>query len=186
MEEVINFDLFNHIMSKSDMTLEEKYSFLKLYIVSQQPKNILINKIKEIIYNQKYFYFKSKRLEFISETRPTFILTFNKEEIFKRADYKFDFYSNDRKLSNKNLVEKEPSIEDINYMSNIVLSYIIEPFSSYLSNFIMYDEVLKTASKFNLPIIDKQEYDELPLYIQTLFGMTFDFKDETVILEMMF
>ena len=138
------------------------------YIIGR--RNI-INEIRRLVNESELISFRSRRHELvISETRPLFVLTMNKELITQRTQYEF-------KNSN----------EDLKFIQRLIEVEITTKFSEFLSNQIRdKEQIKKLLKRNNISGMDDEDIETLsmlPFITASIFAINYDPKSVTIYVE---
>ena len=138
------------------------------YIIGR--RNI-IDEIRRLVKESELVSFRSKRHEVvISEARPLFVLTLDKDLIAERYDYKF--------LDTK---------DDLKLIQRVIQDEVTEKFSNFLSEQIRDKEHMKKLlEKNNFNVVREEDIETLsmlPFITASIFAINYDPKSLTIYVE---
>lgn len=156
----------SELLNKEDEKLLNDIQLIKQNIKTHIGIKNIIDAIRNIIKNSKYFSFTSKRTEkYISNTRPLFIITADREKITKDTGYVFTETPRDSDILSK-LIQKE----------------ITSKYSEYISSILKGDELKEILKKNNIEVDD--EVIELTTFVtSSIFGINMELKENIIYIE---
>ena len=156
----------SELLSKEDEKLLRDLQLIKQNIASYIGIKTIIEQIRNIIKDSKYFSFTSKRTEkYISTSRPLFIITADREKITKDTGYVFT-----------------QTTKDSDILCNLIQKEITSKYSDYLSFMLRGDEIKNILIKNNIEVND--ELLELSSFItSSIFGINMELKENIIYIE---
>lgn len=169
------------ILTEQDLKEIDAIESIKKALFSYIDKEKLLKRIIDIIDESEFIDFKNARSrKFIDLKRPSFNLILNKEKIL-----------NDKKYNPTNIESFSNEKEEIEFLSNIVYSEIINKVTDYINDNIHknkdFEDYILDKEIFKDYELDKDGLKALLRIITTIFAMRFG-KDhkENLILEMFY
>ena len=156
----------SELLSKEDEKLLRDLQLIKQNIAKYIGIKNIIDQIRNIIKNSKYFSFTSKRTEkYISTTRPLFIISADRDKITKDTGYVFT-----------------ESTKDSDILCRLIQMEITSKYSDYLSHMLRGDEIKDILLKNNIEVND--ELLELSSFItSSIFGINMELKENIIYIE---
>ena len=154
------------LLSKEDEKLLKDIQIIKQNISRYIGADTIVNEIRNIIKESRYFSFTSKRTEkYISLTRPLFIISANREQITADTGYVFT---------------ETPA--DCSILSRLIQQEITTKYSNFISTVMRGDELKNIMIRNNIEIND--ELLELTSFVtSSIFGINIELKENIIYIE---
>ena len=154
------------LLNKEDEQILKEIQIIKQNIAKYVGAKTIVDEIRNIIKESRYFSFTSKRTEkYISLSRPLFIVSINRELVTKDTGYVFTETPNDCSIISK-LIQQE----------------ITSKYSNYISSIMRGEELKKIMTKNNIDVND--DLLELTTFItSSIFGINIALNENIIYIE---